>query len=150
MFSDTAQELASLISSIMEFLKPRSLKARQRALGLIMPCLRDVQDDLGNVPVTMQQDDTINGSLIGAVERVCNVMGVTRENIVARVVAEVFEEIYRREATEVLTRCDGLLEDTSSTAAQMRQRTRDTDDGSLSELAQYVQDHYERPDILVL
>ena len=134
----------------MEFLKPRSVKARQRALATILPCLQEVQDDLGNVPVAMQKDEYINGTLIGAVERICSDSGITRHAVIQRVISEVFEEIYRREATEVLTRCDELLEDADSTVAQMRKRTRDATNDPLPELAKYVREHYERPNILVL
>ena len=62
----------------MEFLKPRTLKARQKTLTLLLPCLTPVQDDLGNVPVSMQQDPHVNGTLIGLAERVCAHFQVTR------------------------------------------------------------------------
>ena len=139
----------------MEFLKPRTLRARQKTFALLLPCLTPVQDDLGNVPVSMQQDPLVNGALIGLTERVCSHFKVTRPILVQRVVAAVFEEIYRREATDVLTRCDQLLESPQSGLSRAR-----TDIGSLppdtpdlnwvSDLNDYIQKNYERPDILVL
>ena len=139
----------------MEFLKPRTLKARQKTLALLLPCLSPVQDDLGNVPVSMQQDPRINGALIGLAERVCSHFKVTRPILIQRVIAAVFEEIYRREATAVLTQCDELLEDPQSELSRTR-----ADIGTLqpetpgpnwvSGLNDYIRNNYERPDTLVL
>ena len=139
----------------MEFLKPRTLKARQGALDLLLPCLTPVQDDLGNVPVSMQQDPRVNGALIGLTERVCAHFGVTRPMLVQRVLAAVFEEIYRREATAVLTQCDELLEDPQSELCQTRagigEKQPETPDPNwVADLNGYIQENYERPDILVL
>ena len=139
----------------MEFLKPRTLKARQKTLALLLPCLTPVQDDLGNVPVSMQQDPHVNGALIGLTERVCAHFGVTRQALVHRVTAAVFEEIYRREATAVLTQCDELLEDPQSELSRSRANIGELppetpDPNWLSSLNDYIQKNYERPDILVL
>ena len=139
----------------MEFLKPRTLKARQKTLALILPCLTPVQDDLGNVPVSMQQDPRVNGALIGLTERICAHFKITRPIHTQRVIAAVFEEIYRREATIVLTQCDEFLEDPQSELSRARasigELQPETPDPSwASELNDYIQKNYERPDILVL
>lgn len=139
----------------MEFLKPRTLKARQKTLALLLPCLTPVQDDLGNVPVSMQQDPRVNGALIGLTERVCAHFGVTRQALVHRVIAAVFEEIYRREATAVLMQCDELLEDPQSELSRARAdigalQPETPDSNWVSGLNDYIQNNYERPDILVL
>ena len=139
----------------MEFLKPRTLKARQKTLALLLPCLTPVQDDLGNVPVSMQQDPRINGALIGLTERVCTYLKVTRSILIQRVIASVFEEIYRREATAVLTQCDEFLEDPQSelscARANIAELQPETPDPNwVSDLNDYIQNNYERPDILVL
>ena len=139
----------------MEFLKPRTLKARQKTLALLLPCLTPIQDDLGNVPVSMQQDPCINGALIGLTERVCTYFKVTRLIPIQRVIAAVFEEIYRREATTVLTRCDGFLEDPQSELSRARANIGELppetpDPNWVSDLNDYIQKNYERPDILVL
>lgn len=139
----------------MEFLKPRTLKARQKTLALLLPCLTPVQDDLGNVPVSMQHDPRVNGALIGLTERVCAHFGITRQALIHRVIAAVFEEIYRREATTVLTQCDELLEDPKSELSQARvsigELPPETPDPSwVSDLNDYIQKNYERPNILIL
>lgn len=139
----------------MEFLKPRTLKARQKTLALLLPCLTPVQDDLGNVPVSMQQDPRINGTLIGLTERVCAHFGITRQTLVRRVTAAVFEEIYRREATAVLTQCDECLKDSQSELSRARTSIgelppADPDPNWVNDLNDYIQKNYERPDILVL
>ena len=139
----------------MEFLKPRTLKARQKTLALLLPCLSPVQDDLGNVPVEMQQDPRINGALIGLTERICAELGITRPTLVQRVIAAVFEEIYRREATAVLMQCDKLLENPESELSRARAditalQPETPDSNWVSGLNDYIQNNYERPDILVL
>ena len=139
----------------MEFLKPRTLKARQKTLALLLPCLTPVQDDLGNVPVSMQQDSHVNGTFIGLTERVCAYFKVTRPILIQRVIASVFEEIYRREATAVLTQCDELLEDPQSELSRARANIGELqpetpDPNWVSNLNDYIQNNYERPNILVL
>ena len=139
----------------MEFLKPRALKVRQKTLELLLPCLTPVQDDLGNVPVSMQQDSRVNGTLIGLTERVCSHFEVTRPVLIQRVIAAVFEEIYRREATTVLTQCDKFLEDPQSELSRARVsigelQPETPDPNWVSDLNDYIQKNYERPDILVL
>lgn len=139
----------------MEFLKPRTLKARQKTLALLLPCLTPVQDDLGNVPVSMQQDPRVNGALIGLIERVCAHFKITRPIHIQRVIAAVFEEIYRREATTVLTQCDEFLEDPQSELSRARASIKELqpeipDPNWVSDLNDYIQKNYERPDILVL
>lgn len=139
----------------MEFLKPRTLKARQKTLDLLLPCLEPVQDNLGNVPIEMQQDPRINGTLIGLTERICTQLGITRQTLVQRVIAAVFEEIYRREATAVLVQCDKLSEDPQSELSRARadidgQPPETPDLNWVGDLNDYIQNNYERPDTLVL
>lgn len=139
----------------MEFLKPRTLKARQKTLSLLLPCLTPIQDDLGNVPVSMQQDPRVNGTLIGLTERVCTYFKVARPVLIQRVIAAVFEEIYRREATVVLTQCDKFLEDPESDLSCARKsigklQPETPDPNWVSDLNDYIQKNYKRPDILVL
>ena len=139
----------------MEFLKPRTLKARQKTVALLLPCLTPIQDGLGNVPVEMQRDPRVNGALIGLTERVCAHFGITQPTLIQRVIAVVFEEIYRREATAVLTRCDELLEDPESELSRARAKIRalrpaSPDPRWAKDLNDYIQSHYERPNTLVL
>ena len=138
----------------MDFLKPRTLKARQKALALLLPCLSPVQDDLGNVPVAMQKDLHVNGALIGLSECVCRHFGV-QPSCIPQVIAIVFEEIYRREATEVLTLCDPLMENPDSALCRARsdiaERATGTPDPSwVTDLERHIQSHYKRPGTLVL
>ena len=70
-------------------------------------------------------------------------------------IAAVFEEIYRREATAVLTQCDEFLEDPQSELSQARVsigelQPETPDPNWVSDLNDYIQKNYERPDILVL
>ena len=139
----------------MELLKPRTLKARQKTLALLLPCLSPIQDDLGNVPISMQQDPHVNGALLGLTERICSHFKVTRPALIQRVIAAVFEEIYRREATAILTQCDQLLEDPESDLSRARADISslppDTPDPAwVNDLRDYIENNYERPNTLVL
>lgn len=103
----------------------------------------------------MQQDPYVNGTLIGLTERICAHFKIARPILIQRVLASVFEEIYRREATAVLTQCDELLEDPQSELSRARanigEPQLETPDPSwVSDLNDYIQNNYERPDILVL
>ena len=139
----------------MDFLKPRVLRARQQALALLAPCLAPVQDELGNVPVAMQADALVNGCLAGLCERCCAALGLTRAAAVRGVIARVFEEVYRREATRVLTACDRLEERADAAFCGARDRLRAAapaapDPAWTAELRAHVGAHYERPDTRVL
>lgn len=139
----------------MDFLKPRVLRARQQALALLAPCLAPVQDDLGNVPVAMQEDAFVNGCLAGLSERCCAALGLTRAAAVRGVAARVFEEVYRREATRVLTACDRLEERADAAFCGARDRLRAAapaapDPAWVAELRAHVAAQYERPDAPVL
>ena len=139
----------------MDFLKPRVLRARQQALALLAPCLAPVRDDLGNVPVDMQADAVVNGCLTGLCERCCAALGLTRAAAVRGVTARVFEEIYRREATRVLTACDRLEERGDAAFCGARERARAAapaapDPAWTAELAARVAARYRRPDTPVL
>ena len=139
----------------MDFLKPRVLRARQQALALLIPCLAPVRDDLGNVPVAMQADAFVNGCLTGLCERCCAALGLTRTAAVRGVTARVFEEIYRREATRVLTACDRLEEQADAAFCGARERLRAVAPAApgpawVAELGAHVAAQYRRPDTPVL
>ena len=141
----------------MDFLKPRTLRARQQAVALLAPCLAPVQDDLGNVPVAMQEDAFVNGCLMGLCERCCATAGLpdAASAAVRGVIARVFEEVYRREATRVLTACDRLEEraDPEFRGARGRMSAVAPEDPGpawTAELRAHVRAHYRRPDTLVL
>ena len=142
-------------TSPMDFLKPRVLRARQQALALLVPCLAPVRDELGNVPVAMQADAFINGCMTGLCERCCAALGLTRTAAVRGVTARVFEEIYRREATRVLTACDRLEERADAAFCGARERLRAAapaapDPAWVAELGAHVAAQYRRSDAPVL
>ena len=139
----------------MNFLKPRTIEAREKTLALLQPRLASVKDGLGNVPVAMQQDPRVNGAVIGLIERVCTDVGITKPALVQRVISAVFEIIYRREANAVLAQCDISLKDPNSELCQARAGIADQppntpDSAWLDDLEDYIQNNYERPDTLVL
>lgn len=139
----------------MDFLKPRVLRARQQALALLAPCLAPVQDDLGNVPPAMQEDAFVNGCLAGLCERCCAALGLRRTAALRGVAARVFEEVYRREATRVLTACDRLEERADAAFCGARDQLRAAapaapDPAWVAELRAHVAARYRRPDGPVL
>lgn len=129
----------------LSFLVPRARRAHRLALEQILPALLPVQDDLGNVPVAMQEDAHANGLLSGCVDTACAEVGV-RTAKRPHVLSAVFEEIYRREAIAVLSLCDRLEEEKDPTYLQAR----NSGEGGAEALRTYVEAHYERPRTLVL
>ena len=132
----------------------RARRARRTILDLLIPCLRPVQDDISNVPVAMQQDPCLNGALLGLVDAVCAALSVAPAKV-PHVAAAVFEIVYRREATAVLTRCDQWEAGGDAAFAQGRGAGRSCAEGAPSArwtefLRTRIDQNYERPDTLAL
>lgn len=83
-----------------------SSRVRKTLQNSLTECLAPLKDELGNVPVVMQSDATFNAYMLGICEGYAQSQNVNKTKSVAIIVDAVFEEIYRRESTQVLTRID--------------------------------------------
>lgn len=81
----------------------RIKKTLQKTLA---ECLASLQDELGNVPVEMQTHTIVNAYMLGICEGYAESNNITKPQSIAVIVDAVFEEIYRRESTQVLTTID--------------------------------------------
>ena len=81
-------------------------KVKNALLKTISNCLEPLKDELGNVPIAMQTDKAINAYILGICETYAIKNNITKTQSVALIVDAVFEEIFRREATEVLILID--------------------------------------------
>lgn len=81
----------------------RVKKTLQKALA---ECLAPLQDELGNVPIEMQTHTIVNAHMLGICEGYALSNNITKPQSIAVIVDAVFEEIYRRESTQVLTSAD--------------------------------------------
>lgn len=84
----------------------RHKRVLQRAFS---DCFLPVKDDLGNVPVSMQESKFVTASILG----VCRGYGESRVKHEADfdlIVDAVFEEVFRRESVEVQTRTESWLQ----------------------------------------
>ena len=91
---------------MFRFGKRKRIHELQKALS---DCLQPLKDELGNVPVEMQGDKVITASLLGICEGYAAAHGIDQKQTVALIVDAVFEEIFRRESTSVLTQVDTWL-----------------------------------------
>lgn len=69
-------------------------------------CLAPLKDELGNVPIKMQSDPVFNARMLGICEGYAQSNKINKAQSIAIIVDAVFEEIYRRESTLVLTKVD--------------------------------------------
>ena len=81
-------------------------KVKSRLQKTLSKCLEPLKDELGNVPLEMQTSESFNASLLGICEGYAESQSIIKKKSVALIVDAVFEEIFRRESTQVLTAVD--------------------------------------------
>ncbi len=74
-------------------------------------CFWPLIDELGNVPLPMQTDPAINGSILGVCETYAQSQNITKPHDIILIVDAVFEEIYRMESINVQNRVDAWKAD---------------------------------------
>jgi hypothetical protein len=99
----------------------RVKKTLQKAVAR---CLAPLQDELGNVPVEMQTHVLVNAYLLGICEGYAESNKITKPQSIAVIVDAVFEEIYRRESTQVLTTIDQWRNEKNSEFLEAFEKTK--------------------------
>ena len=69
-------------------------------------CFEPLKDELGTVPVRMQTSKHITASMLGICEGYAEAKKIYKKQQLALITDAVFEEIFRRESTKVLTQVD--------------------------------------------
>lgn len=83
----------------------------QRAMS---DCFAPLKDELGTVPTTLHDSKYITASMLGICEAYSHTNNITNKQKIALITDAVFEEIFRRESTTVLTQVDQWLKDNDS------------------------------------
>lgn len=84
----------------------------KRALQQAMSdCFEPLKDELGTVPTKLHDSKYITASMLGICEAYAQANNITNMQKVALITDAVFEEVFRRESTTVLTQVDQWLKD---------------------------------------
>ena len=115
-------------------------------------CFDPLKDELGNVPVEMQESKVITASLLGVCESYAAAHGIRKHRSVAIITDAVFEEVFRRESTLVQTRVDHWLLENDAEFMQALQHARNQTSKSLDLdwLRTYALNHFEPANNLML
>lgn len=122
---------------------------RQRAikdlLAGIVPCFLPVQDEIGNVPPATHSDPKILANLYAIIYATLDSRLLADEYHKKSVTDIVFEELFRREATTILNRCDQWMTDPNCEFYPcFETNLKRPQDQVLSELATYINANYEQ------
>ncbi len=128
------------------------IKHKRKLTQNFSDCFALLKDELGNVPIEIQNDAFINGAIVGICESYLDAQRVQKASSRALILDAVFEEIYRRESVKVQTLVDVWLEQNDKKFLQGHQQA--TDNSSLSEklqwLSAYAQQNFESANNLML
>ena len=83
----------------------------QRAMS---DCFDPLKDELGTVPTTLHESKYITASMLGICEAYAQTNNITNKHKVALITDSVFEEVFRKESTTVLTQVDQWLKNNDS------------------------------------
>ena len=130
----------------------RVKKTLQKAFS---ECLAPLKDELGNVPVEMQTDAAINAHMLGICEGYAQANNISKQQSIAIIVDAVFEEVYRRESTLVLTKVDQWRADANSDFIPAYDEAKattekNTDNLDIDWFKEYATSHFEPADNLML
>lgn len=108
-------------------------------------CLVRLKDELGNVPIPMQTDPTINAAFLGACEGYAAAHNITKPSDLVMLADAVFEELYRRESVEVQERVDVWRNENNQAFSDMYQKAKAQTDGNLNLawLTEYATENFE-------
>lgn len=120
----------------------------------ISECLAPLKDELGNVPVEMQTNASFNAHMLGICEGYAQSNNISKPQSIAIIVDAVFEEIYRRESTLVLTQVDQWRaennDDFMRTFEETKNKTANTNQLELNWFKQYAAEQFEPANNLML
>jgi len=115
-------------------------------------CFWPLIDELGNVPIPMQTDPAINGSILAVCETYAHSQNITKPNDIIRIVDAVFEEIYRMESINVQNRVDVWKGDNNEafTKAYADAKAKTSSDLDLSWLTDVAKNNFDQATGLML
>lgn len=115
-------------------------------------CFWPLVDELGNVPIPMQTDPAINGSILAICETYAELESITKPKDIALIADAAFEEIYRLESINVQERVDGWKNgnDDAFNQAYQLAKSKTTSDLDLTWLSDYAKDNFDKATGLML
>ena len=115
-------------------------------------CFWPMIDELGNVPIPMQTDPAINGSILAVCEKYAELQNVTKPNDIALISDAAFEEVYRMESVNVQERVDTWKNSSNDDFTQAYEVAKDktTADLDLAWLTTYAKENFDQATGLML
>ena len=92
----------------------RSGKCKNALKHALSNCFDPLKDELGTVPVTLHSNKFVTASILGICEGYAESCNIKREQTLAIITDAVFEEIFRRESTDILKQVDMWISDRDS------------------------------------
>ncbi len=118
-------------------------RALQKAMS---DCFEPLKDELGTVPTTLHTSKYITASMLGICEAYAQANNVTNRQKIALITDSVFEEVFRRESTSILTQVDQWLksnDDEFILAYEQAKTNSNKPDLDLAWLQEYAVKHFE-------
>jgi hypothetical protein len=111
-----------------------------------------LKDELGNVPLKMQTDAYLNGTILSICQNYLNAQNIYKNAAKVLIIDAVCEELYRRESVEVQTRIDQWLTSNDHMFMQGYQHINQLSDhnSSLQLLTKYIQQNYVQATSLMI
>jgi len=117
-------------------------------------CFQPLKDELGTVPVSLHDSSYIIASMLAVCESYAGLKNITNQRQIAFICDDVFEEVFRREATKVLTTADRLraAQDSEFQIAYdaAAKQTKANNELDLSWLQDYAKKNFEPSQVLML
>ena len=122
----------------------------QRAMS---DCFDPLKDELGTVPTTLHDSKYITASMLGICEAYSHASDISNKQKIAVITDAVFEEIFRRESTDVLKQVDQWLSRNDSefmSAYEQAKSKSNSTELNLDWLKEYATNHFEPSKNLML
>lgn len=128
------------------------IKYKRKLTNAISDCFSSLKDDLGNIPVAIQNDAFINGAIVEICEHYLDEQQVHKVSSRALIRDAVFEEIYRRESVKVQSQVDVWLQQNNKVFSLGYQQLKAIThlDEKLQWLSKYAQQNFESAKNLML
>lgn len=128
------------------------IKYKRKLTHGFSDCFSSLKDDLGNVPIAIQNDAFTNGAIVAICENYLEEQQVHKASSKALILDAVFEEIYRRESVKVQVRVDMWLQQNNKVFSQAHQQVKASShlDENLKWLSKYAERNFESANNLML
>ena len=116
-------------------------------------CFEPLKDELGTVPDALETSKYITASMLGICEAYTNIKKVSKPQQIALITDAAFEEVFRRESTNVLRRVDQWRNDQDSefmSAYEQAKSKTNNENLDISWLQEYASQNFEPSKTLML